>query len=336
MKPGILGILRDQFRTIPEVSTFAADLTGKVVIVTGANVGLGYETAKHFASMDPAKLILACRNVQKGDAAVTEILKSTSCSSVACWQLDLSDPNSVKAFVTRFEREGGGTLDILVENAGVNNFMTFRRAGSGWEETIATNHLGTAQLAFRMLPFLLKAENPRLVIVASDVHYLTMGVDEADTEGVLQKLNEENRKGNFFATGNRYFVSKLFNVLFVRAFAEHLPSGTALTVNAVNPGMCTSALIREVPLVVRAMMAPIQLLARTTETGSRMFVHAAVAKELEGRTAEYLNACEVNEPSDFVISEKGASAGRHLWDDTIAILSEKDAQVAENVKACLR
>lgn len=219
-----------------------------------------------------------------------------------------------------------------VENAGVNNPFTLKRAANGWEQTIATNHLGTAHLAFRMLPFLLKAEKPRLVIVASDVHYWVPEPEEADSEGLLQKLNEEGREGQFYAPGNRYFVSKLLNVLFVRAFASHLPPGTALTVNAVNPGLCVSSLLRDMnPL----LLLPTRLVARTTETGSRMFVHAAVAHSLDGKTGQYLNACEVAEPSDFVISEKGSSASRRLWDETIAILSEQDGQVRENVQTYL-
>ncbi|KZO94473.1 NAD(P)-binding protein, partial [Calocera viscosa TUFC12733] len=227
--------IRGQFQHIPKVSTFAVDLTGKVVIVTGANVGLGYETAKHLATMNPAKLILACRTTATGDKAAADIARDTGCATVVCWKLDISDAASVKAFGERFEREGGGKLDILIENAGISNWE-FKLAASGYEQTIATNHLGTAHLALRMLPFLLKADKPRLVIVASEVHYWVSDPNEADTEGVLQKLNEKDRKGKFYAQMNRYLVSKLFNVLFVRALAAHLPPGTQLTVNSVNPG----------------------------------------------------------------------------------------------------
>jgi len=332
MKLSPFGFIYAQFRTIPKVETFAVDLTGKVVIVTGANVGLGYETAKHFAFMRPAKLILACRDTQKGDKAAADIAKATSCSTVICWQLDISDPSSVKAFADRFAREGDDKLDILVENAGVSS-LVFKRAASGWEQTIAINHLGTVHLAFRMLPFLLKADRPRLVVVASEVHYWTSDPDEADTEGVLEKLNEESRKGGFYGPGNRYFVSKLLNILFVRAFVSHIPPSTSLTINAVNPGLCVSSLMRDGN---KLLVALIQLLARTTEVGSRMFVHAAVAHDLDGKTGEYLSACEINEPSDFVISQKGASASARLWDDTIKILSEEDAQVGENVRAYLQ
>jgi len=122
------------------------------------------------------------------------------------------------------------------------------------------------------------------------------------------------------------------NVLFVRAFASHLPPGTALTVNAVNPGMCASSLLREANFLIVALT---RILARTTEVGSRMLVHAAVASALDGTTGEYLNACKVDEPSDFVISEKGESASRRLWNETIAVLSEEDEQAVEKVKRYL-
>ncbi|KZO94477.1 NAD(P)-binding protein [Calocera viscosa TUFC12733] len=328
--------IRSQLRPLPEVSTFAVDLTGKVVIVTGANIGLGYETAKHLASMKPAKLILACRNLETGNKAAADITRATGCSTVVCWQLDISDPKSVKAFVDKFELEGGGKLDILLENAGMNNF-SWKRAVTGWEQTIATNHLGTAHLALRILPFLLKAEKPRLAIVASDVHYWVANPNEADTDGVLQKLNDQKQKGKFYAITNRYFVSKLLNVLYARALSSHLPPGTSLTVNAVNPGLCSSALLRDLNAVARIPMQVLsRTVARSTEVGSRVFVHAVVARELDGKTGEFLQSCKVDEPSDFVISERGASASKRLWTDTLAILSEFDDQIPATVNTYLK
>ncbi|KZO94474.1 short-chain dehydrogenase [Calocera viscosa TUFC12733] len=336
MKFTLREVIRHQLRPLPEVSTFAVDLTGKVVIVTGANIGLGFETAKHLASMKPAKLILACRTPETGNKAAADITQATGCSTVVCWQLDLSDPESVKAFADKFEREGGGKLDILIENAAVGLF-SWKRAVTGWEQTIATNHLGTAHLALRMLPFLLKAEKPRLVIVASDVHYFVTDPNEADTDGVLQRLNDQKQKGKFYAISNRYQVSKLFNVLYARALSSHLPRGTSLTVNAVNPGLCVSSLLRDLNPVVRiplrALSRPV---ARSTEVGSRVFVHAAVATELDGKTGEFLQSCKVDEPSDFVISERGASASRRLWTDTLADLSEFDDQVPVGVNRYLQ
>ncbi|EJT99563.1 cytochrome P450 [Dacryopinax primogenitus] len=325
MKVSFRRAMLDQLRHIPEVSTFSVDLTGKVVIVTGANVGLGYETAKHLATMSPARLILACRDQQKGDKAVADIVRKTGCKTVTCWKVDISEPSSVEAFADRFAREGGEKLDILIENAGVNTFK-FTRTPMGWERTIGTNHLGTAHLTFRMLPYLLRADKPRLVIVASDTHYWVTDPEGADTEDVLQKLNEEGRKGKFYGQFNRYFVSKLFNVLFVRAFATHLPEGTHLTVNAVNPGLCKSSLVREVNPVLAGVM---RLFSRSTETGSRMFVHAAISPALSNTTGQYLNVCQVDEPSDFAISQRGASASMRLWDETIAVLSDVDGQSGE-------
>jgi len=187
-----------QWRTLPDVDSFATPscLVGKTVIVTGANTGLGLEAARHLAGLEPAKLILACRDVQKGRQAAWDIEDSTGCRSVESWQLDLANFESVRAFGKRYEREGGGQLHVLIENAAVS-LPTYETTEDGWELMLKVNHIGTAHLALRLLPFLLAActpeEGARLVVVTSEMHHWVYDRGAMESERVLEAMNDEER-----------------------------------------------------------------------------------------------------------------------------------------------
>ncbi|KAL4254011.1 NAD(P)-binding domain superfamily protein, partial [Pleurotus pulmonarius] len=92
-----------QWRRVPPVEK--DDLSGKTVVVIGANTGIGYETAKHFATMNPARLIMGCRNQEKGAAAVADLKESTGFHGVELWLIDLCSLDSVRAFADKFEEE---------------------------------------------------------------------------------------------------------------------------------------------------------------------------------------------------------------------------------------
>ena len=122
--------VRDQFLDLPSVSE---DLEGHIVIVTGANTGLGFECAMHFLRMKPAKLILAVRSIEKGQAAALRMIdetKETRPDIVEVWQLDMASFVSVQAFAQRVETLP--RLDIVVLNSGVNT-REWRTTGDGYE-----------------------------------------------------------------------------------------------------------------------------------------------------------------------------------------------------------
>ncbi|KAJ6504175.1 hypothetical protein C8R47DRAFT_968468 [Mycena vitilis] len=135
MRRGIWDFIRDQFT--PQQPVVKVDLTGKsrprkTVVVLGANTGLGFEAAKHFATMNPGRLILACRNHSRGQAAVEPPpLVIRAYPSAELWVVDLADFSSVKQFTDRFEREGGG-LDILMANAAIL-MLKYEPTTDGWE-----------------------------------------------------------------------------------------------------------------------------------------------------------------------------------------------------------
>ena len=121
---------RDQFLDLPLVNE---NLEGRIVIVTGANTGLGFECAMHFLRMKPAKLILAVRSIEKGQAAALRMIdetKETRPDIVEVWELDMASFASVQAFARRVE--GLPRLDMAVLNSGVNT-REWRTTGDGYE-----------------------------------------------------------------------------------------------------------------------------------------------------------------------------------------------------------
>ncbi|KAJ7780255.1 hypothetical protein DFH07DRAFT_1026479 [Mycena maculata] len=172
MRFSFWSFIKSQWAKQPPVVN--ADLTGKTVLVLGANIGIGFEAAKHFATMNPGKLILACRSQSKGQAAVEKLKAATGYAKAELWIIDLADFESVRQFADKFERDGG-RLDIFVANAAVA-LLKYEATKNGWETSIQVNHLSTSLLALLLLPSMIKTAQehstlPRLVVVSSGAHY---------------------------------------------------------------------------------------------------------------------------------------------------------------------
>lgn len=168
--------LASQFTRLPYPE---AEYRGKTVIVTGANVGLGREAARHFCRLGAARVILGCRDLDKGRAAGAEIEESTSRTGVVdVWQLDLGSFESVRAFCRRADAELD-RLDVVIENAGVA-IGTYVECDGRFESTIAVNVVSTFLMALLLLPVLRRSAarhnvEPRLVVVSSDAHLFVRG-----------------------------------------------------------------------------------------------------------------------------------------------------------------
>ncbi|EJU05780.1 NADP-binding protein [Dacryopinax primogenitus] len=330
MKVGTVYFHYLQWIPLPSVASFKQDLTGKNVIVTGSNVGLGLEAARHLARMNPAKLVLGCRDLEKAEKAKESIVKNTGCTTIECWKLDQAEFSSVTAFADRFESEVG-VLDLLIANAGLSMAGEFRKTPDGYEQVLQVNHLSTALLSIRLLPCLMKATVappfPRLVIVSSDVHYWVYDLPEASAPNILELLGSEEHCKKDGVLGKRYSVSKLLNVFFTRSLAEHIPKTSALTVNAVNPGLCHSELTRNRKNPTWRFWFWKLVNGRSTEVGSRTLLHAALSKDMQGLTGKFTNACAVAEESDLVISPEGKVIQDRVWEETKEILEKADPKV---------
>jgi protochlorophyllide reductase len=204
------------------------DLTGRIALVTGANSGIGYETARALAEHG-AHVILACRDDEKGRRARDKLESELERSSLELLHLDLADLYSVRTaaevVLARHAR-----LDILVNNAGVMG-APYRQTADGFELQMATNHLGHFALTGRLLDRIVTTERSRIVTVASHMH--RMG-----------RLRPDDVAGAaFHSTWVAYGTSKLANLLFTAELSRRLQAaGLRTAALAAHPGWTRSNL----------------------------------------------------------------------------------------------
>ncbi|KZV90061.1 NAD(P)-binding protein [Exidia glandulosa HHB12029] len=324
--------MREQLAALPPVTI--VDLSGKTIIVTGGNTGLGFEAAKHFASMKPGRLILACRSKERGEAAVTKLGTETGYRKAEFRHLDLDSFDSTINFVEELEREDA-RVDVVVANAAVHP-STYKKSSHGWESTLQVNHLSTALLSILLVPLFVKTAQtysvkPRLVIVSSATHFMyTIPESALKTPKLIETFTSEKFCDEKHMAQDRYNLSKLLNVFLTRSLASHLGPSSPVIVNNVAPGFCISELRREIPASAKRRVAIMEFfLARTTESGSRTLVWAALQGDPDKVRGKYLSSCRVAEESDYVLYGEGPKIEKRLWDETIEILEKVSPKVKD-------
>jgi len=215
---GVLGLLTRPFvqlfttLVLPPANTFAS----QTIIITGANTGLGLETARHIVSLGASRVILGVRTLSKGQTAKADIEATTGRLGVVdVWQVDLESFASVKAFTAR--AKGLLRLDVAILNAGLAS-GEWNMTSDGWERQLQINVLSTALMGLLLLPQLTKtgqlypASSPHLVLTGSDMHFEAK-FRERNAENSLTLLNDEAQWEKFKVdVSERYAVSKLLNV----------------------------------------------------------------------------------------------------------------------------
>jgi NAD(P)-dependent dehydrogenase (short-subunit alcohol dehydrogenase family) len=256
-----------------------ADMTGKTVLITGGNAGLGLETAVALAAAG-AQVTITSRNPQRGEDARKEIVDRAGVDAdrVEVLALDLASTASIREFAAAF-LAGHPKLDVLVNNAGL--ILSQRtETEDGFETTFGVNHLGHVLLTELLLDRLKESAPSRIVVVASEAHKFAL-------DGL--KFDDLQCERHFFSY-RVYGRSKLANIYFTRALAKRL-EGTGVTVNAVHPGSVATRFARDgdTSFVTAATTFVARPFSRTPEEGARTQVHVASAPELADVSGAYFS-----------------------------------------------
>jgi len=251
------------------------NLTGKNIIVTGSNSGIGVETVRALAKVG-ATVFMTARNTEKAQSVLDDIVKSTGNKNVFLEQLELDSLDNVNDFVKRFLARDI-PLHSLINNAGVMACpLSYTR--DGFEMQFGTNHVGHFALTVGLLPALKAAKKSRVVNLSSTAH------NRSDFD-----FEDYNFKTREYDTWASYGQSKTANVLFSVELTERYKKDGIFS-NAVMPGIILTNLIRHNENLVGFVK---NLKTKSIPGGASTTVWAAIAPEFEEKGGLYLENCEL-------------------------------------------
>ncbi|XP_076035431.1 retinol dehydrogenase 11-like [Oratosquilla oratoria] len=286
--------------------TSQASMEGKVVLITGASAGLGKETALDLARRG-ARVIMACRNLQKATKVLEEIREATGNNLVEVQLLDTSSMASVRKFANNFLKNEK-RLDVLILNAGIIGPSKLTFTDEDNEITIATNHLGHFLLTNILLDLMKKSSPSRIVVVASLAHAFDEGFD-------IDNLNM--KKNPYPGSLKTYSYSKLCNVLFTKQLTRYL-EGTGISCNALCPGVVgTEIFFKGSWNILWLFYGAVSKFSKTPLEGAQTIIHVAVSEEAETK-GEFYDNCKVTDSSplsnDLVLARKLWEKSEYLVD----------------------
>ena len=246
------------------------DQSGRVAVVTGANTGIGYETANVLARAG-AHVVLAVRNPEKGNAALARIIAASPKADVTLQELDLSSLASVRRAADALRRKYP-RIDLLINNAGVM-WTPKQLTADGFELQFGTNHLGHFALTGLVLDHLLPVRGSRVVTVSSVGHRLRAAIHFDD----LQWERRYDRVG-------AYGQAKLANLLFTYELQFRLANKSAPTIAvSAHPGGSSTELTRNLPLIFKPTLAVLgPLVFQSAAMGALPTLQAATDPGVEG------------------------------------------------------
>jgi NAD(P)-dependent dehydrogenase (short-subunit alcohol dehydrogenase family) len=276
----------------------------KVVLITGANSGIGKETARALAK-NGATLVMACRNLAKAIPVCESIQKESGNRQVEVMQLDLASLSSVRAFADRFAGKYL-RLDVLINNAGIFS-MRREETEDGFEKTMGVNYFGPFLLTNLLLPLIKQTPEARIVNVSSDAHF----------SGQID-LDDINYQKKYPAFGFKaYSDSRLATVLFTQELAERLQD-RSITANSLHPGTVATNIwsigpgIKAYQKLIHRITSSFML---SPEEGAQTTIYLASSDEVKGVTGKYFYKNQVKDTSPLC---KDVRLQKSLWQ-----LSEK-------------
>jgi retinol dehydrogenase-14 len=280
----------------------AENMTRKVCIVTGANSGIGKETARALARMG-ATVIMVVRNQVAGEKARKEIIEETGNESIELMIADLFSINEIRELASDFKNTHS-RLDVLINNAG-GIFPKREVTVDGFERTFALNLLAPFLLTHELLDVLMASAPSRIINVSSAAH-LRGRID-------FENLQSEKKYGQMGPYGN----AKLMNIMFTYALARRL-EGTGVTANALHPGVVRTHFGQNDASRARKLMfRMLGPLFRSPEKGAKTSVYLASSPEIEGISGKYFANSKPKESSRISYDEE---LQEQLWQRTEQLL----------------
>ena len=248
------------------------DLTGKTIVVTGANTGLGYESVKVFAQ-NGANVVMACRSVEKGEMARKQLVRLFPSSIIQVMELDLADLKSIHNFALTF-KQSHAHLDVLLNNAAVM-LVPYSLTKDGFENQMGTNHLGHFALTGILLDILKKSPKSRVVNVSSLSH----------KQGMMDFDNLLFENGKDFSAMKAYGRSKLSNLLFTYELQRFFDTkGIDCISVAAHPGVTNKnkTSLREAKLLMKIYKLLLSEIIQSPAMGALPEIRASVDPNVKG------------------------------------------------------
>jgi NAD(P)-dependent dehydrogenase (short-subunit alcohol dehydrogenase family) len=279
-----------------------SDLSGKIIIVTGGNSGLGYESVKAFA-MKGAEVVMASRSLEKGEDAKAAILKDVPDGKIKVMQLDLGDLESVKNFASEF-KTNYKKLDVLLNNAGI--MMTpYFTTKDGFEGQLGTNHLGHFALTGLMMDVIHKTQSARIVNVSSGAH----------KSGEMDFSNLQFENGQGYKPMKAYGRSKLSNLLFTYELQRKLEAAKKDTISvAAHPGVAMTNLANHLmgKFFFKILTPVFKMMAQDQAMGALPQIRASVDPDVKG--SEYYGPDGKKEYKGYPVVVPSNEASHNLED----------------------
>ncbi|KAF4095909.1 retinol dehydrogenase 12 [Onychostoma macrolepis] len=270
-------------------------LDDKTVIITGANTGIGKETVRDLAKRG-ARVIMACRDLEKAEAARNELIEDSGNQNIVANKLDLSDTKSIRAFAELINKEEK-QVNILINNAGIM-MCPYSKTADGFEMQFGVNHLGHFLLTYLLLDLLKKSAPSRIINVASVAH----------TWGSIHLDDINSEKG--YSPRRAYGQSKLANILCTRSLAKRL-QGSGVTVYSLHPGVVQSELFRNLSKPVQIAVKVFSPFTKTTVQGAQTTIYCSVEPKLDNESGGYYSDCAPAQCSREALDDEMA---QKLWE----------------------
>ncbi|CRG84047.1 hypothetical protein PISL3812_01388 [Talaromyces islandicus] len=294
------------------------DLHGKTALITGASAGIGLETARQMLKLNVSHLILAVRNISKGEYCKQGLQAFNKNATITVLELNMDDYNSVQIFAKTLQLEVP-VLNILILNAGIG-LLKFERSSSGHERVTQVNYYSNVLLIAELLPYLKASaektgHSSRITWVGSRMYFDTTLEKKAPLKASESLLEHMDSK-EFFFPNQIYNDSKLLCAMFLYSLAERLDRDKVV-LNMVCPGLVNTNMTDVLPFHMRMVMGVVKaFLGRPVEIGGRLFINAAVVAGPESH-GRFLGDKDIIEPSPYLLSAAGQAAQKKLWSETI-------------------